>query len=122
MESLRSAWKLRISSRLKLLIGFVQVAAPLGEVYSITMPEIFRSFLRGMQSLYIDVFGNLFVPTACLGGLFNLLLLKAVVPIGVLLLLWVGLFAPGCVTRRGTPYGALLAEACVNCCQPSSGC
>ena len=92
MESLRSAWKLRISSRLKLLIGFVQVAAPLGEVYSITMPEIFRSFLRGMQSLYIDVFGNLFVPTACLGGLFNLLLLKAVVPIGVLLLLWVGLF------------------------------
>ncbi|EOD36875.1 hypothetical protein EMIHUDRAFT_201153 [Emiliania huxleyi CCMP1516] len=89
LKKLRLAWKdLRIESKLKLLIGFVQVVAPMGAVYSITMPDSFRAFLEAMEAIYIDIFGPLFVPTKCLGGLFNLLLLKGFVPIGLLLFVW----------------------------------
>jgi len=59
---------LHVEGKVKALIGFVQVIAVIGPVYSITMPNLYRVVLRALEVVYVDIFGNLFIPTECIGG------------------------------------------------------
>jgi hypothetical protein len=73
-----------VEAKLKVLLGFVQIVAVIGPVYSLTMPNLYRFILQALEFVYIDAFGSLFIPTACLGGLYHFLIIKASFPIGIL--------------------------------------
>lgn len=72
---------LNIEGKLKAFIGFVQVVAVIGPVYSIEMPNLYRAVLRALEVVYIDIFGDLFIPTECIGGYQRFLIVKATFPI-----------------------------------------
>lgn len=75
---------LHVEGKVKALIGFVQVIAVIGPVYSITMPNLYRVVLRALEVVYVDIFGNLFIPTECIGGFSWFLIIKSSFPVAVL--------------------------------------
>jgi len=83
----RSLWdEYSVEAKVKVLIGFVQTVSVMGTVYSLTMPNLYRVVLQALELLYIDVVGGLFIPTACMGGYYNFLLVKACFPIAALVI------------------------------------
>lgn len=85
----------QLKATLKIGVGFVQVVAPIGHLYSIALPDFFRSFLLGLGGvLDADIFNPLWVPTACFSdGIVTYLALKAFLPLGLLVLAGGVLFA-----------------------------
>jgi hypothetical protein len=77
---------LNIEGKIKALIGFVQVIAVIGPVYSIAMPNLYRVVLQALEVVYIDIFGDLFIPTECIGGFAWFLIVKSTFPVVVLAL------------------------------------
>jgi len=63
----------------------VQVVSVIGPIYSITLPNLYRVVLHALKVFYIDVIGELFIPTACLGGYASFLLIKAILPFFLLM-------------------------------------
>mmetsp|Transcript_23187 Transcript_23187/g.71018 ORF Transcript_23187/g.71018 Transcript_23187/m.71018 type:complete len:1131 (+) Transcript_23187:1596-4988(+) len=80
-------------SKIKMVIGFVQVVAVIGNVYSIRMPDLYRYVLLSLEIFYLDIFSDIFAPSECLGGYANLLLAKAAAPIVFLALAGVAIYA-----------------------------
>jgi len=78
--------EVNIEAKIKMLIGFVQVVSVIGPVYSLTMPNLYRFVLQALELVYVYVFGNLFIPTTCLGGYHSFLLVKACFPIALVVI------------------------------------
>jgi hypothetical protein len=80
-----SLWdEYNVDAKLKVLIGFAQIVAVIGPVYSLTMPNLYSAVLQALELVYFDLFGSLFIPTTCMGGLYSYLILKAVLPLALL--------------------------------------
>ena len=80
-------WKsLSLEARCKQLIGFAQVITAVGSTYSVPTPPIYEVFLQAIEWVYLDVFGDLFIATECLGGYRNLVLIVALFPFGIFIL------------------------------------
>jgi len=74
----------KLDAKIKIIVGFAQVSSVLGHVYSITLPNLYRVVLQALELVYIDIFGDIFVPSTCMGGFSNFLLLKACLPLALL--------------------------------------
>jgi len=114
----RSLWEdFNFEAKLKIVIGFVQVISVIGPVYSLTMPSLYRFVLQALEVVYMDIFGDVFVPMSCIGGLFNFLVFKACFPISLLLAAgtW-RTFRWFCRTRRSTDGGQAFSARSVRLC------
>ena len=74
----------KIDAKIKLIVGFLQVVTVVGHVYSISLPNLYRRVLQALEMIYIDIFGDIIIPSSCMGGFASVLLLKGCLPLALL--------------------------------------
>ena len=72
---------LELVARLKHWVSFVQVATVVDLTYSVPAPALYKTIFDSFSWAYLDLFSDLFIPSACIGGWRSVALLKGLTPI-----------------------------------------
>jgi len=91
----RTIKKLRVSAKnaallvkLRIIVGFAQIGAA-ASTFSIEVPSLLRPLIRALEWLELDIWGELFIPHACLGGYKVYMLITATAPLGLMLAVFI---------------------------------